>query len=165
MSSRVVSARLQFALVDGSAKSFTLVCAYAPTYVASRTVKEKFFDDVQSVLYDFPPSDCCIVLGDFNTHVGSGQRGDEWSDVRGTHGYNTINASGAELLSFAAFNQLCICNIWFPKRNIFKQTWQHPGTLQWHCIDFILVRQDDHHLCTDVAVIWSAESGSDHRLL
>eukprot|EP00117_Sycon_ciliatum_P025506 scpid28325/ scgid21154/ len=68
-----------------------------------------------------------------------------------------MNASGAELLSFAAFNQLCICNTWFPKWNIFKHT--------WHCIDFILVRQDDRHLCTDVAVIRSAECGSDHQLL
>ena len=40
MTSRVVSARLQFALVDRSAKSSTLICAYALTYAANRTVKD-----------------------------------------------------------------------------------------------------------------------------
>ena len=88
VSSRVVSARLQFALVERSAKSSTLICAYAPTYAANRTVKEKFFDDLQSVLYDVPPSDCCIVLCDFNARVGSEQWGGERPDVRVTHGCN-----------------------------------------------------------------------------
>ena len=42
VTSRVASACLQLGLVDGSPKSSTLICAYAPTYAASRTVKEKF---------------------------------------------------------------------------------------------------------------------------
>ena len=39
------------------------------------------------------------------------------------------------------------------------------GTLQWHCIDHILVRQGDLGACTDVSVIRNAECGSDHQLL
>ena len=40
-----------------------------------------------------------------------------------------------ELLSFLSINQATVCNTWFRKRDIGKQTWQHPKSKRWHCID------------------------------
>jgi len=34
------------------------------------------------------------MMGDFNARVGAGQRGDEWAEVRGPHGYGVANSSG-----------------------------------------------------------------------
>ena len=110
-------------------------------------------------------SDHCIVVGDFNARVGSGLNSDDWRDVCGVHGFGDRNSSGIELLSFAAINQLCISNTMFPKCDIFKRTWQYPGSLHWHCIDYIMVRKDDRSLCTDACVVRGAECGSDHHLL
>ncbi len=163
--SRLVSARLKFSQRDGSAKWITLLCAYAPTFSASRSCKDTFFSHLQDMLLEVPSSDQCILVGDFNARVGSGVRGDLWDGVRGCHGYGSVNPAGVELLSFAAINNLSIVNTWFPKRDIFKRTWQHPGSLSWHCIDYVLVRGEDRHLCKDVSVVRSAECGSDHQLL
>ncbi len=57
---------------------------------------------------------------------------DEWWYERGPHGYGDLNDAGRELLSFLATNEVTVCNSWFKKRNIQKQTWQHPQYLQKH---------------------------------
>ncbi|XP_065189682.1 uncharacterized protein LOC135820293 [Sycon ciliatum] len=162
---RLVTARLKFALRGGEVAWVTVVSAYAPTYAAPRASKNQFYEQLQEVIAGVPDRDCCILLGDFNARVGSGTADDGWSGVRGMHGFGQLNSSGDELLSFAAINNLWICNTWFPKRDIFKRTWQHPGSLQWHCIDYILMRQDHRRFCRDVRVVRGAECGSDHQLL
>ena len=58
-----------------------------------------------------------------------------------------------------------VCNTWFEKKNIHKQTWQHPKSKQWHCIDFIIMRQSDRKRCLDAAVMRGAECHTDHQLL
>ena len=36
-------------------------------------------------------------------------------------------------------NEATICNAWFEKKA--AHTWQHPSTKQWHCIDFVIMRE------------------------
>jgi len=43
-------------------------------------------------------------------------------------------------------------NTLFEKANVFKCTWQHPGMKHWHCIDYVIMRQNDWSLCQDVNV-------------
>ena len=106
-----------------------------------------------------------IVVGDYNARIGSDLESDEWLDVCGVHGFGGRNSSGIELLSFAAVNQFCIRNTTFPKHGIFMRTWQHPGSLHWHCIDYITVCKYGRSFCTDACVVCGAECGSDHHLL
>jgi hypothetical protein len=40
-----------------------------------------------------------------------------------------------EVMSFLSPNEAAICNIWFDKKSIHKQTWQHPKSKTWHCIN------------------------------
>ena len=68
---------------------------------------------------------CLVTL----MHVwGSGQ----WMTMNGgtkelsPHGYGELNEAGRDLLSFLSTNEATVCNTWFQKKRIYKQTWQHP---------------------------------------
>ena len=76
-----------------------------------------------------------------------------------------VNEAGAELLTYCALNELTIMNTHFKKKNIHKFTWQHPGSKQWHCIDYVIVHQKQRRLCRDVGVVRCAERWTDHKLL
>ena len=105
-------------------------------------------------------------MGDFNAQVGSRSGcNDEWWYGRGPHGYGDINEARKELLSFLSVNEVTICNTWFKKRDVRKQTWHHPKSKKWHCIDYVIVRQAHRRMCLDVSVMRGAECNSDHRML
>ena len=89
----------------------------------------------------------------------------EIRNVRGPHGYGEVNDAGKELLAFLSANEATVCNTWLMKKAIQKQTWQHPRSKQWYCIDFAVMRQKDRKMCLDVAVMWGEECHTDHQLL
>ena len=108
------------------------------------------------------------MVGDFNARVGRTEREDSeetWNGVKGVHGVGRMNEAGADLLSFCALNELTIMNTCFQKKDIHKFTWQHLGSKQWHCIDYVIMRQWQRRLCRDVGVIQSADCWTDHKLL
>ncbi|VDM06265.1 unnamed protein product [Schistocephalus solidus] len=49
----------------------TIISAYAPPMTSSDAAKEKFFEDLHSILATVPKADKLIVLGDFNARVGT----------------------------------------------------------------------------------------------
>jgi len=53
----------------------------------------------------------------------------------------------------------------FEKKRIQQYTWQHPGTKNWHCIDYVLMCQSQRFCCSDVTVFRSAQYWTDHLLL
>ena len=163
-SSRVVTATLLTG--KRAADRIHILSCYAPTFAANRTDKEKFKDEVQQAMNAIPPSECYVIMGDFNARVGSRLNDDDpWTSVRGPHGFGDINDSGRELLTFLAINEATLCNTWFCKKDIYKQTWKHPKTKKWHCIDFAIMRQRDRKRCLDACVKRGAECNSDHQLL
>ena len=101
------------------------------------------------------------MLGDFNAHVGSReQSGDQWSNLRGPHGYDDVNDASREL--FLALNEAMICNTWYMKKSIHKATWQRPRSKQWH---YIKMKQKDRGMCLGVSVKRGAECNTDHHFL
>ena len=44
-------------------------------------------------------------------------------------------------------------NTSFEKRDVYKYTWQHPGSKLWHCIDYILMRLYEREFCHDESVL------------
>ena len=158
-SSRLVTGR------TSSDRIYILSC-YAPTFSVSRADKNKFLDDLQQALDAIPPSECYVIMGDFNAHVGSRAIvDDQWANVRGPHGLGETNDAGRELLTFLSINEATVCNTWFPKRMIHKHTWQHPKSKRWHCINFAIVRQRDQKRCLYVCVKRGAEYNTDHQLI
>ena len=153
----------------GSDRLHVLSC-YAPTFGATRALKDDFFDDLQHALNEIPPEEPYVMLGDFNARVGSrSEESDLWehvrSEVRGPHGLGQENDAGREFLNFLLRNEATICNTWFQKKSLHKQTWQHPKSKVWHCIDFAIVRQKDRKRCMDATVKRGAECHTDHQLL
>ena len=70
-----------------------------------------------------------------------------------------------ELLSFLSTNEATVCNTWFRKKEIYKQTWQHPKSKKWHCIDYVIMRKVHRRKCVDVSVMRGANCNTDHRML
>ena len=151
-SSRLISIQLQI----GKEKSnkFHVMSCCAPTRAASRAQKDQFYDDLQQALTAMPSDEIYVLLGDFNARVGSRLgNNDPWSLVRGSHGYGECNDAGKELLGFLSSNEAVVCNTLFMNRNIQKQTWQHPKSKQWHCIDFAITGQKDCQRCLNATVM------------
>ena len=106
-----------------------------------------------------------MLLGDFNACVGSRVEEDEWWYVRGPHGYGETNEAGKELRAFLSSNEAIVCNTWFRKKANRKQTWQHPKSKQWHCIDYAIIGQYHRRRCLDVSVMCGTDCNTDHQLL
>ena len=147
-----------------------ILSCYAPTFAASRTAKDNFFDDLQQAMGEIPPNEPYVMLGDFNARVGSSrpnvvEEEDQWENIRGPHGFGEVNDAGKELLHILSLNEATVCNTWFQKKDIYKGTWQHPKSKKWHCIDYAIVRTRDKRRCLDASVNRGAECNTDHQLL
>ena len=165
-SARIISTKIQLRKNKKKADTLHILSCYAPTRAASRAEKNKFYGDLQQALAAIPPDEMYVMMGDFNARVGSRlDDGDPWGHVRGPHGYGECNDAGRELLAFLSNNEAVICNTWFEKKNIHKQTWQHPKSKRWHCIDFAIMRRRDRRRCLNASVLRGAECHTDHQLL
>ena len=168
VSPRLVLTRLKLGGSSGSPPYATVVSAYAPTHRSSQEKKDEFYTDLQSTLDGVNKDDVLLLLGNFNARVGKSERhdgGSDWTGVRGYHGVGNMNESGEALLTFCALNGLAIMNTTFEKKEVYMYTWQHPGSKQWHCIDYVIMRQSQRKLCCDVTVLRSAECWTDHKLV
>ena len=65
-----------------------IVSAYAPTMTNPDEVKDKFYDDLDFVISATPRTDKLILLGDFNTRVGTDHQ--SWEGVIGTEGIGKV---------------------------------------------------------------------------
>ena len=79
--------------------------------------------------------------------------------VRGYRRVGKMNESGEELLSYCATNEFAIMNTWL---DIHKYMWQQTGK-KWHCIDYVIMRQNQRKMCRDVTVLQLADYWTDHR--
>ena len=74
----------------------TIVSAYASTMTNPDEVKDKFYDDLDSVISATPRTDKLILLGDFNARVGTDHQ--TWEGVTGTEGKGKCNSNGLHFL-------------------------------------------------------------------
>ena len=101
-----------------------------------------------------------IVMGDFNAKTGQGNASELGT---GPYGLGTRNARGDSLINFAVRHQLKIMNTMFKKSPNRRWTWISPNGHTKNEIDFILANRP--HTFTDVSIINSLNTGSDHRLV
>ena len=121
-----------------------VLSVYFPTFCTPQEHKDQFYDDLMCTINSVCQDNLLLLVGDFNAWVGSNHpdfgKG-EWSGVRGNHRVGNVTGAGRALLTFCAVNGLTVMNTWYEKKEIYKYTWQHPGSKMWHCIDYILMRQ------------------------
>ncbi len=108
------------------------VCTYAPTLDSEKEVKETFYACSDETLSRIPKEDKIFFLGNFNARVGRDQH--LWDGTIGKEGIGNINTSGVILLSNCVKHDLIITNTLFCQKKLFKASWRHPSSKQWHWI-------------------------------
>ena len=119
----------------------TILSAYAPTMTNPDEVKDKFYDNLDSVISAAPQTDKLILLGDFNARVGTDHQ--TWEGVNGSEGVGKCNSNGLLLLRKCAEHELLITNTVFHLPTRRKTTWMHPRSKHWHLIDYVIVQRRD----------------------
>ena len=144
-------------------KFVTIVSAYAPTMTNPDETKDKFYEDLYTVIAAVPNTDKLIILGDFNARVGCDSV--SWEGVIGKHGVGNCNSNGLPLLQTCAEHGLLITNTVFNLPTHNRTTWMHPRSKYWHLIDYIIVRLRDRQDVRVTKTMCGAECWTDHRLV
>ena len=141
----------------------TIISAYAPTMTNPEELKEKFYEDLDTLIRSVPRHDKLLVLGDFNARVGSDYK--NWDGVIGKNGIGKCNSNGLLLLETCAEHDLTITNTVFrlPHRN--RTSWMHPRSKHWHLIDYVITRRRDRQDVRVTKAMCGADCWTDHRLI
>ena len=136
----------------------TVVRAYAPTMTYPDDVKDKFYDDLDSV----------ISARNRQTHPPWGlqcQWAQPWDGVIGYEGVGKCNSNGFLLLRKCAEHELLITNIVFRLPTRRKTLWIHPRSKHSHLIDYAIVRRKDRQDVRVTKTVCGADCWTDHRLV
>ena len=101
---------------------------------------QTFVDEVNDALLRVSATESTVLMGDFNTHVGTDT--DTWKGVIGKHGVTGVNEKGMYLMQLCCSNGLRIINTFFQHRKVHKCTWYRPSMDQKSLIDFCIVSSD-----------------------
>ena len=126
-------------------------------------VKDKFYDDLDSVISAAPRTDKLILLGDFNARVGTDHQ--TWEGVIGSGGVGKCNSNGLLLLRKCAEHELLITNTVFRLPTCRKTTWMHTGSKHWHLIDYVIVRRKDRQDVRVTKTMCATDCWTDYRLV
>ena len=81
---------------QGKPFNITVIQAYAPTSNAEEAEVEWFYENLQDLLELTPKKDVLLIIGDWNTKVGS----QETPGVTGKFGLGIQNEAGQRLIEF-----------------------------------------------------------------
>ncbi|XP_070040756.1 uncharacterized protein [Nicotiana tomentosiformis] len=141
--------------------TLNVVSACAPHVGLDEEVKRHFWEGLDEIVRQVPPTEKLFIGGDFNGHIGSTACG--YGEVHGGFGFGERNGGGTSLLDFAKAFELVIANSNFPNRERHLVTFQNAvGKTQ---IDYLLLRRGDRGLCKNCKVIPGKILATQHRLL
>ena len=143
--------------------TLSIISAYAPTLAQSDETKEHFYATLSDVIKEVPSSHKLLVMGDFNARVGTDYS--SWENIIGKHGVGRENSNGTLLLSLCSQHELVITNTIFQQATRHKTTWMHPGTKEWHMIDYVITRHRDAADVHHTRAMCGSCTWSDHRLV
>jgi hypothetical protein len=87
-------------------------------------MKDRFYEEIQSVYHTFPKYNTKILLRDFTAKVG---REDIFKPIFGNGSlYEIMNNNGDKVVNFATSKNRTVKISMFPHRNIHKFTWTTP---------------------------------------
>jgi len=126
----------------------TMINMYDPTEDKVDAEKEKFYDDLRTVIDRTPKSDTILVLGDANAKLG---KEDVYRGVSGKHTLHEIsNRNGEMLLELALGNNLTVMSTQFQHTKIHKGTWLAPDQMTLNQIDHVLITSKKKEPIEDV---------------
>ena len=149
-------------LIIGNA-IFTILSLYAPQSGHKEPgIKERFYDQLQSIVAKIPATEMLVMVGDWNGHVGA--EAGAYDEAHGGHGYGVRNAEGESVLEFAIANDLIVGNTLFRKRDSHLITYSS-GDHHKTQIDYILFRKRLRSAVSNVKVIPNEECVKQHHLV
>ena len=104
---------------QGKPFSITVIEAYAPARNAEEAEVERCYEDLLELR---PKKDVLLIIGDWNTKVGS----QETPGVTGKFGLGVQNETGQSLIEFCQENALVIANTLFQQHRRRLYTWTLP---------------------------------------
>ncbi|XP_046862958.1 uncharacterized protein LOC124456595 [Xenia sp. Carnegie-2017] len=143
-------------VIEAEVESFIVV--YALQVGRSAEEKEKFYDSVYAVRADIRGR--CVMLGDWNGHVGSVRKG---YCAHGGFGVGDMNAEGEAILELAASCEMVVVNTWFIKEESKLVTYESGDSRT--VVDYILVNEEQRKNMKDAKVIAGEECVTQHKLL
>ncbi|XP_070039097.1 uncharacterized protein [Nicotiana tomentosiformis] len=141
--------------------TLNIVSAYAPYAGLDEDVKRRFWEGLDEIVRQVPPTERLFIGGDFNSHVGSTAGG--YGEVHGGLGFGEKNRGCTSMLDFDKAFGLVIANSSFPKREEHLVTFQNAVAATQ--IDYLLLRRSDRGLCKDCKVIPGEILMTQYKLL
>ncbi|XP_070057584.1 uncharacterized protein [Nicotiana tomentosiformis] len=141
--------------------TLNVVSAYAPHVGLDEEFKRRFWEGLNEIVRQVPPTEKLFIGGDFNGHIGSTAGG--YGEVHGGFDFGERNGGGTSLLDFAKAFGLVIVNSSFPKRERHLVTFQNAVAKTQ--IDYLLPRRGDRGMCKDCKVILGEILAMQHSLL
>ncbi|XP_070028580.1 uncharacterized protein [Nicotiana sylvestris] len=158
---RRVNDRLMFITLVIGECILNVVSTYAPQAGLDEEVKRRFWEGLDEIVRNIPPTKRLFIGVDFNGHIGA--VAGSYGEVHGGFGFGDRNGGGTSLLDFAKAFELVIANSTFPKREEHLVTFRS-STVKTQ-IDYLLLRRCDRGLCQDCKVIPGESLATQHRLL
>ena len=90
----------------GHSKCATVISTYAPTMTNLEEVKNRFYDELDTVIKAVSKMDKLLLLGNFNGRVGSDCH--HWNGVSGSQGVGKCNSNGLLLMQVCSTYDLVI---------------------------------------------------------
>ena len=107
---------------QGKPFNITVIQVYAPISNIEEVEVEQFYEDLQDLLELMPKKHVLIIIGDWNTKVGS----QELPGVTDKFGLGVQNKVGQRLTEFCQENTLVIANTLFQQHKRRFHTWTSP---------------------------------------
>jgi len=149
---------IRLALEDFSMNIFSV---YAPQAGGTDEEKEQFWAALQEELEKVDESERCIIGGDMNGHVGSGN--DAISRIHGGNAYGNGDEDGEKVIDLALSFDMVIGNTLFRKRNEHLITYKSGDRASQ--IDFLLYRRRNIREIKNCKVIPGDHVTAQHRLV
>ncbi|XP_022181589.1 uncharacterized protein LOC111041595 [Myzus persicae] len=158
-----VNDRICYIRLSGHIFDSIIVNAYAPTEEKEENIKNEFYDELGHILDTTPNSCIKILIGDFNAKIGK-------EDIyRPTIGPNSLhdvsNDNGTRLINLCITNGFTLSSTYFPRKDIYKQTWMAPNRITKNQIDHVLIQNKHKGCIKSVRSYRGADADSDHYLV
>ncbi|XP_055823235.1 uncharacterized protein LOC129891775 [Solanum dulcamara] len=141
--------------------TLNIISTYALQVGLEKEIKRRFWEDLDEVVVNIPPTEKLFIGGYFNRHIRFVSTG--YDEVHRGFGFENRNGGGVSLLDFVKAFGLMVANSIFSKKEEHLVTFcSLRATVQ---IDFLLLRKDDKGLYKECKVIPSENLTIQHKLL
>ena len=141
-------------------KIITVLSCDVPQVGLDNTIKDAFYDLLNSTADKVSAAGTLVICGNFNSHVGKVANG--YENVHGGHGYGLRNTEGEHILEFPLLHDIFAGNPHFHKKDNHLTTYHSGGNSSR--IDYIL-RKSDFKQVHNIKVIPREKVVTQHLLL